>query len=230
MTFKGFTEQSISFLNNLALNNNKDWFEQNRIIYEKHLLEPLKQLATDLGLIIKSIDTKIETTPSINKTISRIFRDIRFSKDKSPFRTDQWISFKRPFKIWGNSPEFYFYFTPEEYQYGMGFYSAAAVNMEKFRHYITLYPDRFKKIIDYYNSQNNFVLVGQEYKKQIPNPHPEKYQKWFHKKNLCISCIRKIDKAFFSPSLKENIENAFAFNTDFYHFLIECINYGVGPR
>ena len=223
MIFKGFTNTSISFLNDLALNNNKDWFEQNRTIYEKHLLEPLKQLTTDLGVIIKSIDTKIETTPIINKTISKIYRDTRFSKDKSPFRTDLWISFKRPFKIWGNVPEFYFYFTPEEYQYGMGFYSATPSNMGKYRHYITLYPNRFKKIIDYYNSQDTFVLVGEEYKKHIPNPHPSEYQKWFQRKNLCISCIKKMGGKFFSDYLKEEIEDAFKFNADFYYFLIESI-------
>lgn len=223
MTFKGFTNTSILFLKDLALNNNKDWFEQNRTTYEKHLLKPLKQLTTDLGLIIKNIDNKIETTPIINKTISKIYRDTRFSKDKSPFRTNLWISFKRQFKVWGNVPEFYFYFTPEEYQYGMGFYSATPTNMVKFRHCITLYPDRFKKIIDYYNSQDTFVLVGDEYKKHIPNQHPEEYQKWLQKKNLCMSCIKKIDKTFFSSYLKEDIENAFAFNADFYHFLIESI-------
>ncbi len=224
MTFKGFTNTSISFLKDLALNNNKDWFERNRTTYEKHLLEPLKQLTTDLGLIIRSIDTNIETAPIINKTISKIYRDIRFSKDKSPFRTDLWISFKRPLKVWGNVPEFYFYFTPEEYQYGMGFYSATPNNMEKLRHYITLFPDRFKKIIDYYNSQDTFVLVGDDYKKHILNPHPAEYQKWFQKRNLCMSCIKKIDKTFFSSHLEEDVENSFTFNAEFYHFLIESIN------
>jgi len=223
MTFKGFTNTSISFLKDLALNNNKNWFEQNRTIYEKHLLEPLKQLTTDLGLTIKSIDTKIETAPIINRAISKIYRDTRFSNDKSPFRTDLWISFKRPFKVWGNVPEFYFYFTPEEYQYGMGFYSATPSNMEKFRHYITLFPDRFKKIIDYYSSQDTFVLVGDEYKKHIPNQHPAEYQKWFQKKNLCMSCIKKVDKTFFTSYLEKEIEDAFKFNADFYHFLIESI-------
>lgn len=224
MEFNGFTETSISFLKDLAANNNKEWFEDNRKTYEQHLLVPLKQLASYLGLVIKSIDKEIEITPAINKTISKIYRDTRFSKNKSLFRTDLWISFKRPFKIWGNVPEFYFYFTPEEYQYGMGFYSASPKNMEKFRYYITLHPDRFKKIVDYYNLQDTFVLVGEKYKRHIPNKHPEEYQEWFQKKNLCMSCIKKIDKTFFLSYLKKEIENAFEFNADFYHFLIQSIN------
>ena len=221
--FQGFTNESISFLKDLATNNNKDWFEKNRSVYEKHLLKPLKQLATDLGVVIKSIDNKIETAPAINKTISKIFRDTRFSKDKSPFRTDLWISFKRPCKTWGNVPEFYFYFTPEEYQYGMGFYSATPHNMEKYRYYITLHTERFGKIIDHYNSRHSFVLVGEQYKRHIPNQLPSEYQRWFRKKNLCVSCIKKMGKPFLSANLKDDIEDAFKYNKDLYLFLIESI-------
>jgi uncharacterized protein (TIGR02453 family) len=224
MTSEGFTVTTISFLKSLSLNNNKDWFDKNRTVYEEHILSPLKQLAADLGLVVKSIDNKIETTPAINKTISRIYRDTRFSNDKSPFRTDAWISFKRPAKVWGNVPEFYFYFTPEEYQYGMGFYSATPENMEKYRYYISLHPDRFREIIDHYNSQTTFILVGDDYKKHIANPYPAEYQRWFQKRNLCMSCIRKPDDTFFSSGLGKDIEDAFRFNAVFYSFLMDCIN------
>jgi uncharacterized protein (TIGR02453 family) len=225
MTFSGFTDTSISFLKELALNNNKEWFEQNRQTYEKHLLQPLKQLTFDLGIIINSIDEHIDTTPQINRTISKIYRDTRFSKDKSPLRTDAWLSFKRPVKVWGNVPEFYFYFTTKEYQYGMGYYAASSENMEKFRDYMTSYPDRFKGIIDRYNSHRGFELIGEEYKKHIPNQHPEEFQEWFQKKNLCVRCIKKIDETFFSVRLEKEIESAFSFHADFYRFLIESIRF-----
>lgn len=221
MAFRGFTNNGISFLKSLASNNNKDWFGENKSVYEEHILEPLRQLTTELGFVIKNIDANIETTPAINKTISKIHRDIRFSKDKSPFRTNMWISFKRPFKIWGNSPEFYFYFTPIEYQYGMGFYSASPENMKNFRHYIVAYPDKFKKAIAFYNPQNAFVLVGEQYRKNIPNQLPSEYQEWFQKKNLCISRIKAIDKTFFSSRLKNKIEDAFKVNAELYHLLID---------
>ena len=221
--FKGFTPASISFLKDLTLNNNKDWFEQNRPVYEKHLLEPLKLLTVELGLTIKSIDDKIDIQPQINRTISKIYRDTRFSKDKSPFRTDLWISFKRPPKIWGNVPEFFFYFTPFDYQSGMGFYAATPENMAKFRDNILLNTDIFKKIIDKYNAQPTFLLFGEDYKKQVPNQLPTKFQVWFRKRNLYVSSIKKIDKIFFSEQLTKDIEDAFLFNADLYQFLIESI-------
>ena len=82
MAFTEFTKTGIFFLKDIASNNNKEWFEQHRNTYEKYLLEPLKQLVTDLELVIKSIDNNIETAPVINKTISKIYRDTRFSSDK----------------------------------------------------------------------------------------------------------------------------------------------------
>lgn len=224
MLFKGFNEKGIQFLKDLAANNNKPWFELNRNIYDEYLLKPMKELATDLGPLLKSIDPEIETTPVIDKTISRIYRDIRFSSDKSPYRADLWLSFKRPVKLWGNVPEFYFYFSPEEYQYGMGFYSATPASMQKIRSYTVSFPERFMKIMDYYNSQKVFVLAGDEYKKHIVNPLPPVYQSWFRKKNLYTNCTKKIDRSFFSVSLKEELEEAVKVNTELYNFLTDSIN------
>lgn len=224
MDQKIFTQETITFLKELASNNNKEWFEENRRTYEQYVLYPLKQLAVDLGIVIQRIDDKIDISPKINITISKIYRDVRFSKDKSPFRTDQWISFKRPVKNWGNVPEFYFYFTPEEYQFGMGYYSASPENMEKFRYFISLNPARFKEIIDLYSVQDRFDLLGDSYKKYLPNQHPEEFQKWFQKKNLCMSSIKKIDRMFFSSELKDKIGKGFESNALLYQFLIESIS------
>ena len=224
MLFTGFTKTTIGFLNNLAVNNNKLWFENNRSTYETHILTPLKHLSTELSTVIFSIDKEIEIAPQVNKTISRIYRDIRFSKDKSPFRTDQWLTFKRPNKRWGNVPEFYFYFTPEEYQYGMGYYSATPENMKCFREHIHQYSHRFKKIIETYENQDCFRLVGENYKKHIPNDLSEKFQPWYQKKNIAVSCTVKIDHGFYSGNLVRVLTGAYKFNEELYLFITESIS------
>lgn len=224
MLSKGFAKTSIAFLKDLAANNNKVWFESNRVTYEEHLLTPLKQLSSDLGIVISSIDKEIETASRVNKTISKIYRDTRFSKDKSPFRTGLWLTFRRPNKLWGNVPEFYFYFTPEEYQYGMGYYAATPENMRCLREHINRHPQRFKKIIEAYENQDWFKLVGEDYKRIIPNELPKGFQPWYQKRNIGVSCIRKIDHDFYSEKLGQILEDAYKFNADFYHFITESIN------
>jgi uncharacterized protein (TIGR02453 family) len=219
MSFTGFTKTAITFLKDLAVNNNKEWFEKNRSLYEEHLLTPLKKLSSELGGVISSIDKEIEIAPQVNKTISKIYRDTRFSNDKSPFRTGLWLSFRRPNKVWGNVPEFYFYFTPEEYQYGMGYYTATPENMRRLREQISQYPDIFKKIIESYKNQDYFKLVGDNYKKIIPNELPEEFQPWYQKKNIAVSYTSKIDQGFYDANLGQILADAFNFNAELYLFL-----------
>ncbi len=224
MSFTGFTKTTINFLKDLAVNNNKEWFENNRTTYEEHLLNPLKELATNLGTVIIGIDKEIEIAPKVNKTVSKIYRDIRFSNDKSPFRTDQWLTFRRPNKQWGNVPEFYFYFTPEEYQYGMGFYTVTSQNMRDIREHINNNPQRFDKIIENYEKQECFKLVGENYKRTIPNELPEKFQPWYQKKNIAVSCTKKLEQGFYDKNLGQVLADAYALNTEFYQFIIESIS------
>jgi uncharacterized protein (TIGR02453 family) len=221
MAFTGFTKAGISFFKELAVNNQKEWFEKNRGTYEQHVLDPLKELASGLGPLLTGIDGHIDTTPQVNRAISRIYRDTRFSKDKSPLRTDAWLSFKRPAKIWGNGPEFYFYFTTDDYQYGMGYYAASAENMERFRDYMAAFPEKFRPICDRYREQSLFELVGEDYKRPLPNALPDEFQRWFQKKTFCVHYLGKIDDTFFSAQLQNDIEKAFAFHADLYRFLTE---------
>ena len=223
MVFTGFTTAAIEFLKDLAVNNNKEWFENNRSRYETLLLEPLKRLSTDLGMVLSCIDPQIETAPKINITISKIYRDTRFSNDKSPLRTDQWLTFKRSRKLWGNVPEFYFYFTPEEYQYGMGFYAATPQNMACIREYIERNPQRFKKVIEAYGNKDCFRLVGENYKKHISNVLPEEFQPWYQNRNIEVSCTKKLEEGFFDKNLGQVLADAYIFNSEFYKFIIDSL-------
>jgi uncharacterized protein (TIGR02453 family) len=223
MSHTTFTPTTISFLKDLKENNYKEWFEQNRPVYEEHLLKPLRQLAVDLDPVLKRIDARIETSPSIGKAVSRIYRDTRFSNDKSPYRTEAWLSFKRPAKIFGNVPEFFLYFTTEEYHIGMGFYSATPAFMTRLRGHISLEPEEFGAFLDKYEAQDRCALYGEEYKKKIPNELPERFQPWIQKRNFYVSRSGKIDELFFSKDLKKEMADIFVFNAELYGFLMECI-------
>jgi len=217
-----FTPTTISFLNELKENNFKDWFEENRPVYEDSLMKPLKQLAIDLDPVLKNIDARIETSPSIGKAVSRIYRDTRFSLDKTPYRTDAWLSFKRPKKVFGNVPEFFLYFTPEEYQIGMGFWAATPAFMAKFRQLVSVDNEAFGEILDSFE-KNGCALFGEDYKKKYPNDLPERFQPWIQKRNFYVSRTRPIDNLFFSDRLKQEVAEVFALNAELYGFLMECV-------
>lgn len=75
-----FSEKTIEFLKLNKLNNSKEWFNDHKDEYEEYVLLPLKELVYSLTSFMQSVDPLIICDASVNKTISRIYRDIRFSK------------------------------------------------------------------------------------------------------------------------------------------------------
>ena len=167
-------------------NNSKEWFEANRESYQRYLIEPFRRLVTDLGPHMLAIDHMLDVTPSINKTISRIYRDTRFSPDKSLYRSTMWITFKRHRKEWTDSPGFFFEITPESYRYGMGFYSASNDSMNIFRQMIDENSDEFLDAISFYAGQKDFVVEGEQYKRPLGKDKPAVIQEWYNRKNLYV--------------------------------------------
>lgn len=102
--FNGFSPESPGFLERLAANNNKAWFEEHRDDFEQSLMEPLKNLVSDLTGAMLAIDPELVVIPAVDKTISRIYRDTRFSRNKSPYKTCLWITFKRRSPDWKTAP------------------------------------------------------------------------------------------------------------------------------
>lgn len=122
--FKGFSPEALHFLIDIRTNNSKAWYEEHKPDYRQLLLIPFQNLVSDLSGSMLNIDPQFITTPAVDKTISRIYRDTRFSKDKSLYRDSMWLTFKRPITDWKEVPAYFFEITPQNYRYGMGFYIA----------------------------------------------------------------------------------------------------------
>lgn len=84
----GFSKDSTAFLQALAKNNNRDWFTENKTRYETTIKHPAKAFSQDMAGALDKL-----TGLSHRPKIFRIYRDIRFSKDKTPYNTHQRISF-----------------------------------------------------------------------------------------------------------------------------------------
>jgi uncharacterized protein (TIGR02453 family) len=218
--FRGFSPKTLKFLRGLKANNNKTWFQAHGADYEEYVLQPLRDLVTDLGDFMLDIDPYFEISPAVNKTISRIYRDTRFSKDKSPFRSTVWFTFKNQKKDWTTHVCGYFFeLSVDSYRYGMGFYNAAPAIMSRFREMIDDKPKKFLKAISFFDKQRIFVLEGEKYKRVIGKTKPEKIQDWYQRRNMYLVCNRKIDDALFSSNLVDDLACGFNMIAPFYHYL-----------
>lgn len=88
MNFKGFPQEGIDFLRNLAANNDREWFKAHRSEYEELVLEPALELVTALGEEVAAAFPPITYSTSGNSgSLMRLNRDTRFSTDKTPYKT-----------------------------------------------------------------------------------------------------------------------------------------------
>jgi uncharacterized protein (TIGR02453 family) len=217
--FTGFTPQAPEFLRQLTAHGSKAWFEEHRANYQTHLLAPFQTLVAEVGPIMLMIDPEFEIAPAVNKTLSRIYRDIRFSRDKTPFHGSMWLTFKRPQREWTDAPAYFMELFPDSYRYGMGFYSASAQTMACFRQAISDNSTRFLQAVSFYRDSSSFLLEGETYKRVQDASQPAELQPWFQRKSLYITCNRPLDELLFSPSLAAELSRAFELLAPLYHYL-----------
>lgn len=105
--FEGFSAGLFQFLSGLGENNNKDWFDQHRPEYEAEVLGAIKAYVAELGPIMRMLNEDFETEPRVGRTISRINNDIRFHKDRPPYRTAMYTSFLRRGEKWNTGALLY---------------------------------------------------------------------------------------------------------------------------
>lgn len=89
-----FTPASFKFLKDLKRNNNREWFEKNKPRYEAQLKQPCLHFITDLAAPLQKISREYVASPKpVGGSLFRIYRDARFSADKSPYKTHAGMSF-----------------------------------------------------------------------------------------------------------------------------------------
>lgn len=218
--YNGFQDATITFLLNLENNNNRPWFNKHRQEYEEYLLLPLKQLVAALSKTMLEIDSLIDTVPMINRTISKIYRDTRFSKEKSPFKRRMWIVFKRPIKDWKNAPAYFFELSSDLYRYGMGYYSATREVMDRYRYKIEENSSSFLSMIKELEKRNKFVISGDRYKRPLKKEMPPDLLDLYNRKNIYLEIRNDIDFTLFSSSLIDKLRSAYLQLQPLYHFLL----------
>ena len=222
-SFAGFRPEAFQFLANISENNNKIWFEKNREVYERYILEPFRHLVIALNDLMLSIDPHLEVRPSVNRTISRIYRDTRFSADKSLYRSNMWIVFKRSIKSWKDVPAFFFEIFPDWYRYGMGFYALSRLTGDRFREKIITDPEAFRKTISTFYQKGFLELHGEKYKKRIGPDKPEDIEDWYQRRNIYVAHVSSTDNRLFSKYLLDDLKTSFEILTPLYHFFCEII-------
>lgn len=216
--FKGFSPETTDFFHGIKENNNRSWFEAHKQDYLDYALTPARLLAYDLSKLMLRIDPEIFADPL--KIISRIYRDIRFSRDKSPYKSRLFLSFKRRRDDWMDAPGFYFEVDHESYGFGMGIYDASTRTMRAFREAMSESPAEFLKATAFYRRKDcMFRLGGHRYVRPPAEQKDKRLQEWFMMKNFYLYCDRPADKVLYSPKLETLMAKGYKQLVPFYRYL-----------
>ncbi|RHP31749.1 DUF2461 domain-containing protein [Lachnotalea sp. AF33-28] len=215
-----FSSETIRFLTENRRQNSRAWFEEHREEYELYVMEPLKELTAALGPYMRQIDEELTVEPRVDRTISRIRRDTRFSRDKSLYRDNMWIIFKRGQMHGTAVPGFYFEFGPEGYSYGCGFYAASPSYMDTMRSLILQGCSQFEDARRAYESQQTFVMEGEKYKRPHYRELPENLRDWLERRGICFCADYEGLETMYEQDLWKKIRDDLRLVIPIYDFLL----------
>ena len=209
------SKSNLEFLKNLQQNNNRDWFTENKSVYEKHHIETINFADAVLNEMRKH--DNIETI-SGKKSLMRIYRDVRFSKDKSPYKTNWGIGFSRATKLLRGG--YYVHISPGESFVGGGFWNPEPADLQRMRKEISLSSKEFRAILNDKTFKNTFGELQGEKLKTVP--------KGFEKDDEAIDLLqfkqfliskKFSDKEVLEPDFYKKVNETFKAMRPFFDFM-----------
>ncbi len=206
--FSGFSAQATSFLAQLERCNERRWFEAHREIYERELVAPMRDLVGRLASTMLSIDPSLDVQPAVGRTLSRIHRDVRFSRDKSPFHTHVWIVFRRRGEEMRDTPTYFFELGSERHRCGMGWYAASPSTMAAFRRLVEAEGDW---VLEQLRAvpRGRFEVFGDVYARRMGDGLPPTLQDLYRRKNLFLARGGANDPRALGPELAHTLQQDF---------------------
>lgn len=171
--FSGFPSECLAFYRKLAKNNSKLWFEKHRADYEKQVLDPARRFVESMGDLLRRITPEIHAEPLVDRSIFRIYRDVRFSRDKRPFKTNLALWFWE-----GTGPRmecsgYYVNIEPDSIMLGVGMYQFPKHMLKEYRDSVIhpKYGPLLTDVLSDVNDKKRYELGGRHYKK-TPRGYP----------------------------------------------------------
>ncbi len=145
--FAGLPNGFFKFISDLKKNNNRDWFKENKPRYQKQIVEPIIEFMLAIQPKIAKISPHIIVKPwAHNGSLFRIYRDTRFSKDKTPYKEHIACHFRHEVGRNAHAPGLYVHFTPGEIMFGGGIWMPDSEHLAKIRNSIIDNPNAWAKI------------------------------------------------------------------------------------
>jgi uncharacterized protein (TIGR02453 family) len=144
-----FSKATFAFLDELAANNDRAWFEANKPRYEELVREPALEFIAAMAVPLAKFAPHFRAEPrKMGGSLMRVFRDTRFSRDKTPYKTNIGIQFRHELGKDVHAPGFYLHIATDECFFGAGSWHPEADLLGRIRDHITENPKRWFAVRD----------------------------------------------------------------------------------
>lgn len=222
--YAGFNDQTLQFLRELARNNNREWFNANKSRYEEQVLDVALRFIVSMQDPLANLAPRfVAQATRVGGSLMRVYRDTRFSKNKTPYKTNIGIQFRHERARDVHSPGFYVHVDPDNVFVGVGMWRPDADSLRAIRNRIAARPAAWQGILGDPVFKRRFQLGGE----QLARP-----PRGFDKDHECIEDIKR--KSFIavqdfaveeclSPRFQRKVESAFKAGTPYMKFLCKAV-------
>ena len=222
--FSGYPKESLLFLQQLASHNSKDWFNDNKAHYEQLIRGPSLAFIETMEPHLHAISPRfLASAKKSGGSLMRVYRDTRFSKDKTPYKTNIGIQFRHEVGKDVHAPGFYVHIEPANCFLGVGIWHPDTQTLSKIRDFILGNPASWKAARDEKAFAKAFSLAGDSLKRP-PRGYPADHAFIDDlKRKDFIVCknfdSEQINKAAFPQFVAKSYQQA----DSFMHYLCEAL-------
>lgn len=217
-----FTADLFDFLRELKNHNSREWFQANKRRYEEQMRQPALRFIAEFAPYLHRISPHFVADPRpVGGSLFRIYRDVRFSKDKTPYKTHLGIQFRHEAGKDVHSPGFYVHLEPGEVMMAAGIWHPDSATLTKIRDAMVASPEKWQEVTRF--SLPDLHLGGDSLKRPprgYPPDHPlieELKRKDFY----AVGHFTETDAI--SPAFPEILFNTFRAASPLMRFLTEAL-------
>jgi len=224
ISFEGFPRETLKFLSDLKKNNKREWFQEHKQRYESAFLDPSLSFIEAMQKPLKKLSPFLEAVPKkMGGSLMRIYRDTRFGKDKTPYKTNIGIQFRHEAGCNVHAPGCYLHIEPDNVFVGIGIWRPEKETLRMIRERISQQPAEWKKVCNQKKFRELYKLSGESlirppagFDKEDPMIEEIK------RKDFIAICSLK-PKQIESPEIIQDVITHFKRATPFMRFLCEAI-------
>lgn len=219
-----FEKQTIAFLEELAVNNNREWFKENKPRYEEQVLDVALRFIQSMQEPLAQIAPHFTAIPQrMGGSLMRVYRDTRFSKIKLPYKTNIGIQFRHEQAKDVHSPGYYVHIDPDQVFVGVGMWRPDADSLRSIRERIVAKPAEWSRALGDAKFRRHFELGGESLTRP-PRGFDKEHEHIGDIMRKSFMGVRNLDvEDCLGSGFQRKVETSFSAATPFMKFLCKAV-------